>query len=750
MSPYKFNSLQKVIITMILCILTTGNGLNAQGLANWYFGQKAGIYFNSSSVVTFINGSQMSTPEGCAVYESSPINAEFYSNGEKVWNAQTGNIINNGNNLDGSMNSCQSALFYETTLSDTIYLFTTDAHNGNKGLSYNIFQNQNGNLSLVSKNNSLLATSTERMTLTNHCNEKSMWLISHQWNSDAFYCYLINENFLDTTPYISHIGSVHNGNSLNAKGCLKVSHDGTTIALAKMKAGTVELFHFDNIQGTVSDPIILTGIPNAYGIEFSPTDNILYVSSVTGQIVQFNLNNWNQTAILNTKFIVSSQAQLLGSLQMGPDQMIYVAQDNNYYLGRIELPNNMGLSCIYNATAVYLNGHKGEAGLPQTYIKKTGFDIQVPVVCLGDTSFFKILGDSTRLDSVKWYFGTQPILDSSFLFSPFYIFNSLGNYNVKLFIYHCDTVDSLESITKVVGPPSANLGPDTSFCNNDVKALYAGGGTDYLWDDSSTNATRPINSPGIYWVKVSNSCGDDYDSIEVLNIFANPIASLPPDSTICFGDSVVLDAGNDSLINIWQGSDTSRFYTASQEGLYQLFITDSNKCTAADAFSLSVDNIPFIDLGPDTTICIGFTLLFNGSSQGNYLWQDGSTDTSLLVDKEGTYYAIVQNACGIVSDSCTVRYEDCKQIIWVPNAFTPNNDGVNDLFLPYVENVETYRLYIYNRWGQLIFNTTDINEGWNGYYKNMKAPQDSYTWRIDYTNFKGQDFTKYGFIILYR
>ncbi|RLD66821.1 MAG: hypothetical protein DRI84_03965 [Bacteroidetes bacterium] len=736
---------------VVFMAVFASNTVDAQGPNNWFFGQKAGIYFNGGSNITFLSNSQMSTPEGCAVYEDSPLSATYYTNGEKIWSANSGTVIQNGINLNGSMNSCQSALFYHTTHSDTVYLFTTDAHNGSNGLCYNIFsRNKKGYMGLQTTNIPLLNSATERMTLANHCDEKSMWLVTHQWNSDAFYSYKINEDSLNPNPIISHVGSVHNGNTLNAKGCVKISPDGTKLALAKMSAGTVELFHFDNIHGGVSDPILITGITNAYGIEFSPTGEIVYVSTVSGQIIQFNLSIWNVSNIINSKYIVTSQAQLLGSLQLSTDNMIYVAKDNSYYLGRIELPNSMGTACIYNPTAVYLNGRKSEAGLPQVYYKKTGYDFKVPIECLGDTSFFTILGDTTRLDSVLWYFGHNPILDSSRKFSPYYIFNAFGNYKVKLFLYHCDTVDTLVSYAGIVGPPNANLGPDTSFCSNEVKILDGGHATDYLWDNGSTDTIRMVNSPGIYWVRLSNSCGESYDTIEVLNIFDSPIVILPPDTTICGGDSLVLDAGDDSLVSIWQYNDTARFYTAKVEGIYQLEKIDSNGCRSANDFYLKLDTVPFISLGPDTTICIGYDLLFNGRSQGHYLWQDGSTDTTFKVTDPGIYYVNVRNACGEVNDSCEVFYEDCNQIIWVPNAFTPNNDGVNDVFLPFIEHVENYHLFIFNRWGELIFETQDYYKGWDGRYNGKNASQDTYIWRIDYTNYSGDNFNQYGYVILFR
>ena len=737
---------------LIIIGISVSWNLNAQVPNNWFFGQKSAINFNGGTSVTFLNGSNMSTPEGCASYDKNNTTPLFYTNGEKVWSWQTGSIIANGNNLNGSMNSCQSSLFYMPSKSDTLYLFTTDAHNGNNGLSFHKFgQTSPGSYDLLYTNISLLPSSTERMTLTNHCDKKSMWLIVHQWNSNAFYSYKINEDSLEPSPVITNMGSVHSGNSLNAKGCMKVSSDGTKLALAKMSAGQVELFHFDNIHGTLSDPILLTGISNAYGVEFSSNGDILYISTVTGDIIQYSLSVWNASAIQNSKYTVSSQAQLLGSLQIGPDNMIYVAKDNDFYLGRIEIPGSMGASCTYNPTAIYLNGNKGEAGLPQVYTSENSWDFQVPIECLGDTSFFHILGDTTKLDSVQWYFGKTPILDSSTSFEPYFVYNQLGLFDVTLIIYHCDTLDTLESQSKIVGPPYANLGPDTSFCENSVKIIDGGGGEDYLWNDGSTNSSLTVTTPGIYWVKLSNSCGDSWDTIEVLNVFPTPFVSLPPDTNICDGDSLILTAGNDSsLTYVWQYYDTTQYFTVKNAATYFVEVIDTNNCKNSDYFSLAIDEFPSISLGPDTSLCIGFNLLFNGQSQGHYLWQDGSIDTAYTVSEPGIYYVSIRNACGEAFDTCEVFYDDCHQVIWVPNAFTPNADGKNDVFKPYIENVSEYHLYIMNRWGELIFETSNINEGWDGYNKGGKAPQDSYIWRIDYTNYDGDNFQKYGFIILYR
>ena len=181
-----------------------------------------------------------------------------------------------------------------------------------------------------------------------------------------------------------------------------------------------------------------------------------------------------------------------------------------------------------------------------------------------------------------------------------------------------------------------------------------------------------------------------------------------------------------------------------------LEVIDTNGCRNSAIFVLYLDTFPEINLGNDTTLCLNYKLVFNGNTSGQYLWQDGSSSNSFTVNEAGIYYVSISNTCGIDYDTCEVFYEDCRQQIWVPNAFTPNNDGLNDVFKPYIENVSTYHLYILNRWGELLFETTDFSQGWNGFYKDHLVPSDSYIWRIDYTNFDGKEFHKYGFVILYR
>ncbi len=106
------------------------------------------------------------------------------------------------------------------------------------------------------------------------------------------------------------------------------------------------------------------------------------------------------------------------------------------------------------------------------------------------------------------------------------------------------------------------------------------------------------------------------------------------------------------------------------------------------------------------------------------------------------------------SSSIDVRVLDCDSlapILFVPNSFTPDSDGFNDKFIPVAENLEDYTLYIFNRWGQLLFETNQLHEGWDGMYNGMKCPIDSYVWRITYKEFNSAIITsKFGHVNIIR
>jgi gliding motility-associated-like protein len=117
-----------------------------------------------------------------------------------------------------------------------------------------------------------------------------------------------------------------------------------------------------------------------------------------------------------------------------------------------------------------------------------------------------------------------------------------------------------------------------------------------------------------------------------------------------------------------------------------------------------------------------------------YYWQDGSVYYDYSVKSPGTYWVEAYNSCFSTFDTVVIDYDDCGTCVHVPNAFTPNTDGINDQFLPVIGcDFTNYSMRVYNRWGQMVFLTKDPMEGWNGMNESKPSEVGTYVWYITYT-----------------
>jgi len=398
-----------------------------------------------------------------------------------------------------------------------------------------------GGLGDVTSNNLLLTPVAEKLTAIKHRNNKDYWVLTHGLNNNTFYAYLVTKNGVSSTPVLSNVGSTHvfsfpiNG----AAGYMKASPNGKLLAVSTAKQ--VELFDLDNSTGIVSDKgITFTGYGGfgSYGVEFSPNNKILYVSSWDGNIHQYDLLAGAPSDIIASKVVVGYASNTmavpvsqgygeLGTLQLGPDGKIYVAQKAYTYVGIIHEPCELGTACNYEEDGIYLNGsdRRCYAGLPQ-FVQSFFYYLEVNYsytdTCYGDSTYFTLEGDTIdcgpRIDSVLWDFN-DPIsgsANSSLLFEPAHLFSDSGTYDVQLIVYKYDrspdTIIKTIYIERLLSSP--DLGNDTTICQGRSVELDAGpaNGT-YLWPDNSDSQQFNINSEGIYWVQVSNSCGNERDTI---------------------------------------------------------------------------------------------------------------------------------------------------------------------------------------------------------------------------------------------
>ncbi|MDN3656931.1 gliding motility-associated C-terminal domain-containing protein [Ferruginibacter paludis] len=248
------------------------------------------------------------------------------------------------------------------------------------------------------------------------------------------------------------------------------------------------------------------------------------------------------------------------------------------------------------------------------------------------------------------------------------------------------------------------------------------------------------------------------------DIFINS-APLPPVATggqRCGNGVVNLKATGSGILNWYDAADlispaaSGANYNPSITSTTTYYVTafDGN-CTSAvtpvSAIKFPVPAKP--SFGKYSGICAGDNLLISPGSYDHYLWQDNSTASGFIVKAPGIYSVVVTTADGC-SDSASITIElshNCDDILF-PTAFSPNNDGLNDQFGPLplrnLSLLKNYSLRIYNRYGQVVFSSTNPFEKWDGSFRGQPADTGSYMWRAEYIYNNGSALKKEGAITI--
>lgn len=333
--------------------------------SNWYFGEHAGLSFNSGTPVA-LSGGQLVTQEGCASISDANGNLLFYTNGVSVWN-KNHQQTPNGFGLLGDDSSTQSAVIVSKPgSSGHYYIFTVDL--GWTGLAYSEFDmalaGGLGDVVAGQKNIILIGNTTEKLTAVGNAAGNGYWIMVHQGNSNRFMAFSVTAGGVNSTPVDSYIGTNCGGALI---GYMKIASTGKKLALAVMDMSIGEVFDFDPATGKVTNPLTLPDISTSYGVEFSPDAKKLYIASLCpGVIYQYDLSAGSSTAILNSKKAVGTQnVSCGGALQLAPDGKIYACRYQENNLSVIHKPNEAGMACNFQDIAVTLKaGTFSRIGLP--------------------------------------------------------------------------------------------------------------------------------------------------------------------------------------------------------------------------------------------------------------------------------------------------------------------------------------------------------------------------------------------------
>lgn len=658
----------------------------------WYFGDKAGLDFNNIPPLALRDG-KASSFEGSSTISDNNGRLLFYTNGQVIMNRQHLQM-KNGGNLGGHQSSTNNTLIVPLPGNDSIYyVFTTGAAlQETHQFQYNIVNMKgDGGLGEVIAGNIVIEDVIfEKIAGVRHCNKRDVWIIVHEWGSDEYHTYLLTAGGLNPVPVVSNTGLITTGFENNAIGTLKFSAKGNKLAAVhSFENDVVELMDFNNTTGVLSNPV--TFKPNAtphtpsfigvYGAEFSPNGNLLYVSANNSAaepcvLYQFDITSHNAATIIGTKqTIAQTTPWYAGALQLGPDMKIYMAMWKDTSVSVIDDPDVYGPGCNFRYNKIFI----GPAGS----------------------------------EPVQFGMGTfiQSYFDSSSNPYDFTRSGSCLNRNISFTLSRTSGIDS-------------------------VKWDFGD-----LQQSQVLQPTHTYAAPGFYDVKLvvyKIDCSGQNDTINRRIWIADTGSFLGADTSSC--NFLALTIGVEEIDGanyLWNTGLNGNKITTGAFGTYWLEI-EQNGCRIRDSVNVTEKPKPAVSLGPDTTICkYKPVILTTGSTvYDTYLWNTGAGTRSILVDKIGTYSVeVTLNGC-VATDTVNVVAGDCD--IFIPSAFTPNNDGLNETFGVLGDaTVKSFSMEIFNKWGQLVYKSDAISQKWDGTFKGKKVPNGAYPWTLYYVTGNG-------------
>lgn len=302
-----------------------------------------------------------------------------------------------------------------------------------------------------------------------------------------------------------------------------------------------------------------------------------------------------------------------------------------------------------------------------------------------------------------------------------------GMYSVTVNNGGCSASDT---INVQIDQLNVYLGPTLVLCESADTLLSTGiSNASHLWNTGETTNAITVSSAGIYWVNVTQGSCNLTDSVEI-QFIPYPDTPLPAEITLCPGEQIVLNGGSPATSWLWNTGEVTQTVSVSQSGTYSV-ISSNQQCQHSDTTVVSV--VPGIHWNVNQDLCdaIDFTL-DAGISGGTYLWSTGDTTQIISITEQGTYSVTVEISGCVLTDSITIHGSLGGGVLYIPNTFTPDNDGINDVFFAKGDNITALHLEIFNRWGELVFSTDDMNESWDGTYKSLPAKTDLYNWKVSY------------------
>lgn len=403
------------------------------------------------------------------------------------------------------------------------------------------------------------------------------------------------------------------------------------------------------------------------------------------------------------------------------------------------------------------------------------------LVCYGDAAMIggsPVSTGGTGPYSVSW--SPAAALSNATINNP--VTNILGTTTFIMNVVDAFGCIGQDTVTVNVNPQMyANAGADTLMCVGDFIAIggtptgWGGNGNmNYAWSPNinitSLIHANPMVTPTAaqtYYVVVTDGNGcQSMDSISItLDELEPAILQVNGATEFCDGDSVTLSINTPGATNyLWSTGEMGNQITVTQPGTYSVQVAQYCGTAVSQSVNVNVWQVPEagFTLDPQKQI-VNFPVEFTDTSSGPIAiwdWDFGDGNGSGQQHPTHNYTALGTYPVQLIIESpegCrdTAYWENAveiilKQTIYFPTAFTPNDDGLNDLFGAIGINIIEFDLEIYNRWGSLVFKSNSINDWWDGTFHGEAAPEDVYTYKVLAKFWTGEEIKQGGSITLLR
>ncbi|NNJ56294.1 MAG: hypothetical protein HKP14_09185, partial [Bacteroidia bacterium] len=346
---------------------------------------------------------------------------------------------------------------------------------------------------------------------------------------------------------------------------------------------------------------------------------------------------------------------------------------------------------------------------------------QDTLLCDNEAYFINL---NEKYDSVLW---------NNTLSAKAVAWRTQGKYTLRVWKGVCYDDDTFN--IRVDNSPTIEIIGDSLFCEGDeteLSLIVNPVSASFQWQDGSDVLSKIFNETTDLSIRATNECADIEVPFAVREIVL-PNLEIGTDSTLCEGDSIILRAPQQpNLDYLWNNGETGANLTINEPGSYSIVMSEADSCFAYD--TIQFEGIPFPNLSDidDIVLCKNEELLLtNADSYGEVIWNSKiKGDSYLLKNVEGLVEVKSSNQCGIDSIDFNIDLIDCFCTLYLPNALTVNNDGLNETLNPIFDcpKLITFKLEVYNKWGERLWETTDQNSEWDATFKGKPVQDGVYFW----------------------